>query len=202
MNNHTRIIGLTGGIGTGKTTVSNYLASQYQLPVLDADIFAREAVQTGSPILREIFERYGDRVKLPNNHLNRQALGEIIFNNTAEKRWLESKIHPYVRSRFSEELAQLDINTIVFVIPLLFEANLTHLVTEIWVVSCDRAQQIQRLQQRNGLTTAQAINRIDSQIPLAEKIAKADVALDNNSTLEKLFIQIDEALKRKDTELN
>ncbi|BAU64959.1 dephospho-CoA kinase [Stanieria sp. NIES-3757] len=213
MNNHRRIIGLTGGIGTGKTTVSNYLASQYQLPVLDADIFAREAVQPGSPIvtvrdgeetspcqttvLREIFERYGARVKLPNQELDRQALGEIIFNNAEEKRWLESKIHPYVRSRFSEELAQLDADIVVFAIPLLFEANLTHLVTEIWVVSCDRAQQIERLQQRNGLTTSQAINRIDSQIPLAEKIAKADVVLDNNSTLENLFAQVDEALKRK-----
>lgn len=199
MNNHRRIIGLTGGIGTGKTTVSNYLASQYQLPVLDADIFAREAVQPGSSIVREIFERYGDRVKLPHQELNRQALGEIIFNNPEEKHWLESKIHPYVRSRFSEELAQLDADTIVFAIPLLFEANLTHLVTEIWVVSCDRSLQIQRLQQRNGLTISQAINRIDSQIPLAEKIAKADVVLDNNSTLENLFAQVDEVLKRKNT---
>ncbi|GAB4232334.1 MAG: dephospho-CoA kinase [Stanieria sp.] len=197
MNNYRKIIGLTGGIGTGKTTVSNYLASHYQLPVLDADIFAREAVQPGSSIVREIFERYGDRVKLPNQELNRQALGEIIFNNAEEKRWLESKIHPYVRSRFSEELAQLDADVVVFVIPLLFEANLTHLVTEIWVVSCDRSRQIQRLQQRNGLTTSQAINRIDSQLPLAAKIAKADVVLDNNSTLENLFAQIDRALTRK-----
>jgi dephospho-CoA kinase len=200
MNNYRKIIGLTGGIGTGKTTVSNYLASHYQLPVLDADIFAREVVQPGSSIVREIFQRYGDRVKLPNQELNRQALGEIIFNNAEEKRWLESKIHPYVRSRFSEELAQLDADIVVFVIPLLFEANLTHLVTEIWVVSCDRSRQIQRLQQRNGLTTSQVINRIDSQLPLAAKIAQADVVLDNNSTLENLFAQIDRALTRKNKE--
>jgi dephospho-CoA kinase len=190
-----RIIGLTGGIGTGKTTVSNYLANQYQLPVLDADLLAREAVQQGSPILTEIFSHYGDRVKLPNNNLNRQALGEIIFNDAQEKSWLESKIHPYVRSRFIAQLAELNADIIILAIPLLFEANLTDLVTEIWVVSCDRALQIQRLQQRNRLTISQVINRIDSQIPLATKIERADVVLDNNSTLEYLFAQIDRALK-------
>jgi dephospho-CoA kinase len=81
MSKPQRKIGLTGGIGTGKTTVSNYLAEGYKLPVLDADIYAREAVQPSSPILNQIFERYGVAVKLPDSTLNRKHLGEIIFNH-------------------------------------------------------------------------------------------------------------------------
>ena len=190
----TKIIGLTGGIATGKTTVSNYLAEKYHLPVLDADVYAREAVAKGSPILQDIFTRYGNKVKLSDRSLDRPALGNIIFNNPEEKQWLESKIHPFVRDRFSRELQRTKSNTIVLSVPLLFEAKLTDMVTEIWVVSCDRFLQIARLQQRNGLTIEQAHSRIDSQLPLSQKMALADVVLDNNTNLDDLFAQIDTAI--------
>lgn len=192
-----RLIGLTGGIGTGKTTVSDYLTGKYNLPVLDADLYAREAVTKNSPILQAIFSRYGDAVRLPDYRLNRAALGEIIFNNQAEKQWLESQIHPYVRDRFEQELNQTQANTIVLAIPLLFEAQLTDLVTEIWVVTCDRYLQISRLQQRNGLTPIQAAARIDSQFPLSEKVAAADIVLDNNCDLNHLYTQVDNAIHSK-----
>lgn len=195
MNNLSkRIIGLTGGISTGKTTVSNYIAQKYNLPVLDADIYAREAVAIGSPILQDIFSRYGDRVQLPNGSLDRSALGEIIFNDDREKLWLESKIHPYVRDRFNTRLQELKNTTIVLSIPLLFEANLTNLVTEIWVVYCDRSTQITRLQQRDHLNRQQAESRIDSQLPLLTKVAQADVVLDNNFDLNSLYLQIDKEI--------
>jgi dephospho-CoA kinase len=194
-NSVKRLIGLTGGIGTGKTTVSNYLAKKYHLPILDADIYAKEAVAKDSSILNLIFNRYGDRLKLPDNSLDRAALGEIIFNQPKEKQWLESQIHPYVRDRFERELLRLQHNTIVLVIPLLFEAKLTDIVTEVWVVSCDRDLQIDRLRQRNGLSPEQAIARIDSQLPLSHKIAKADIVINNNSDLEYLYRQIDRAVK-------
>lgn len=189
----TRKIGLTGGIATGKTTVSNYLAQKYDLPILDADIYAREAVAVGSPILEDIFARYGDRLKLADGSLDRSALGNIIFHNLSEKVWLESKIHPYVRDRFLAGLKQQQNNTIVLSIPLLFEANLTGLVTEIWVVACDFSRQLARLQQRDHLTEAQAQARIESQFPLSQKIAQADVVLNNDSNLEILYQQIDRA---------
>lgn len=195
MNNpSSRIIGLTGGIGTGKTTVSNYLTQKYNLPILDADIYAREAVAINSPILKKIFNRYGNKVKLPDGSLNRSALGEIIFNDNTEKLWLESQIHPYVRDRFKSGLSELENDTIVLSIPLLFEANLTHLVTEIWVVYCDRPTQITRLHQRNDLNHQQAESRIDSQLPLLTKVERADVVLDNNSNLNTLYRQIDRAI--------
>ena len=196
MENETkRLIGLTGGIATGKTTVSNYLMQKNCLPILDADVYAKEAVERDSPILKNVFDRYGDKVILPDLSLNRSALGEIIFNNPKEKRWLESQIHPYVRDRFQQELQHATTNTIVLDIPLLFEANLTDTVTEIWVVNCDRSIQIDRLQQRNGLTQAQAEARIDSQLPLAEKVAAADVVLNNDRDLDYLFNQIDSAIE-------
>ena len=186
-----RIIGLTGGIATGKTTVSNYLAHRYQLPVLDADIYAREAVQVGSPILSKICERYGSGVQLPDGTLNRKRLGEIVFSNPAQRQWLEQQIHPYVRDRFQSDLNILVAPTLVFVVPLLFEAGMTDLVTEIWVVSCSAEQQLRRMIERDRLSLEQAQARINSQIPLEEKVARADVVLDNSSTPEALLKQVD-----------
>jgi len=186
-----RLIGLTGGIATGKTTVADYLASAYQLPILDADVFAREAVSFGSPILQAIAQRYSPEILLPDGNLNRSKLGEIIFQNSAERQWLEGLIHPYVRDRFQQNIAQSTDPTLVLAIPLLFEAGITNLVTEIWVVYCSPEQQVQRLIQRNHLTPEQARARINSQLPLSEKVALADVVLDNSSTTIELLEQID-----------
>lgn len=204
-----RIIGLTGGIGTGKSTVSNYLASIHRLPVLDADVYARVAVQPGSPVLSQIAERYGAGVLLSDRTLNRRRLGEIVFSNPAERRWLEQQIHPYVRDRFFAELDALEAQqypTVVLVVPLLFEAGMTNFVTEIWVVYCSPAQQLERLIKRDRalaapheprLTLEQAQARINSQMPIEEKCAQADFILDNSSTLEALLKQVDLALLKK-----
>lgn len=188
-----RIIGLTGGIGTGKSTVSHYLAMSYQLPILDADIYAREAVQKSSPILNAITHRYNSNILLPDGTLNRKKLGEIVFNNIHERRWLEQQIHPSVRDRLSEEINNLTQQTAVLVVPLLFEAQMTDLVTEIWVVYCSRQQQLERLMQRDNLTLEQAQARINSQMSIEEKCDRADVVLDNSSTLNALLKQVDAA---------
>ncbi|HEY9877244.1 MAG TPA: dephospho-CoA kinase [Leptolyngbyaceae cyanobacterium] len=192
-----RVIGLTGGIATGKSTVSQYLLDRYDIPVLDADQYAREAVALGSPILDAIAQRYGFEILLPEGSLNRAKLGDIIFNNLAEKHWLEQRIHPFVRQRFAQEMQQLqDSPVVVHAIPLLFEANLTDQVTEIWVVACSEDQQRQRLMQRNQLTLAQADARIHNQMPLTEKLAQADICLDNSTSLESLYHQIDLVLQQ------
>ncbi|WP_250123896.1 dephospho-CoA kinase [Chroococcidiopsis sp. CCMEE 29] len=192
-----RIIGLTGGIGTGKSTVSHYLASTYQLPVLDADIYAREAVEIGSPILSAITERYGSDILLADGTLNRQKLGQIVFSNPDERRWVEQQIHPYVRAQFVEAINQLPKQTVVLVVPLLFEAGITDLVTEIWVVYCSRQQQLERLMQRDRLTLEQAQARINSQMPIEQKCQRADIILDNSSNPEALLKQIDAVLKTR-----
>ncbi|MDJ0696740.1 dephospho-CoA kinase [Mastigocoleus sp. MO_188.B34] len=195
-----RIIGLTGGIATGKTTVANYLEKTYNLPVLDADIYAREAVATGSPIFQQIVGRYGTEILLDDGNLNRQKLGEIIFNDPTERLWLENLIHPYVQQRFIRGIKESNSETLVLVVPLLFEAEMTDMVTEIWVVYCNEEQQLPRLMQRNNLTLEQAKARISSQISLEEKVKNANVVLDNSSTVEVLLKQINTVLAKYEQE--
>ena len=211
-----RLIGLTGGISTGKTTVSNYLSKNYQFPVWDADVYAREAVQPGSSILEGIVEHYGQKIVLPNGNLDRPQLGEIVFNDQKELLWLEKQIHPYVRDCFEQNIQHFIVKnseseqkisiqvkshqttsqdaTAVLVIPLLFEAKMTDLVTEIWVIYAPPQQQIERLMKRDCLTQQQAYTRINHQMSLEEKCQKGDLVVDNSSTLEALLKQVDSAI--------
>jgi dephospho-CoA kinase len=190
-----RLIGITGGIGTGKSTVTNYLHTRYNLPIWDADIYARSAVTVGSPILDRISQRYGNSILQPDGTLDRHQLGQIIFGATDERQWLETQIHPYVRTCFETELSQLlPDGTAILAIPLLFEAQMTDLVTEIWVVSCDFSTQLARIMARDRLTKAEAQIRIQSQMSLTDKIALADIMLDNSGSIVNLQQQIDLAI--------
>ncbi len=190
-----RKIGLTGGIATGKTTVANHLATVHQLPIFDADLYARDAVAPGGEIWQRIVDRYGSEILTDEPApapLNRAKLGQIVFNDEAELRWLESQTHPYINQRFDQAMAEhAQAPIVVLVIPLLFEKNLTHRITETWVVSCTNDQQRQRLMARNGLTMEQAEARIAAQMPLSEKCDRADVVLDNSQTLALLIQQVD-----------
>lgn len=192
-----RIIGLTGGVGMGKTTVSSYLAETHGLPILDADVYARSAVEPGSQVLADIIERYGSNILQSDGTLDRRRLGDIVFNCSAERFWLEQRIHPYVRDRIEADLQKLAAQaqtTVVLVVPLLFEARMTDLVTEIWVVRSHANQQRKRLMQRDQLNLEQIQARIDSQMPIEKKIAQADVVINNFSSLDSLFREIDHAL--------
>lgn len=192
-----RIIGLTGGIATGKTTVSRYLESHYGLPILDADVFSRQAVDPGSEILAAIAQRYGPDILNADGTLHRRQLGDIIFHHAPEKQWLEQQIHPFVRQRFAAEMSKLTaVPIVVQAIPLLFEAGLTAQVTEIWVVTCPETVELTRLMARDSLSAEAARQRIQTQWPLARKIAQADVVLDNGSTLRQLYQQVDRALNQ------
>jgi dephospho-CoA kinase len=207
-----RIIGLTGGIGMGKTTVSNYLASAYNLPILDADLYAREAVSPNSTVFRDLVERYGVGILLANGDLDRRRLGKIIFASSSERLWLEQRIHPFVRDRMESQLQALPAETyptVVLVVPLLFEARMTDLVNEVWVIHCSSAQQIERLLQRDArtapegdrLSLEQVQARIDSQMAIEKKVACADVVLENSSTLEELLKQVDWAIAQPQPDL-
>lgn len=192
------IIGLTGGIATGKSTVSNYLQDKYRIPVLDADVIARDAVKVNSPIFQSIIDRYGEDILLNNGNLNREKLGHIIFNNFLEKKWLESQIHPFVRDSFERKIPELSNPIIVLSIPLLFEANMTDLVDRTWVVTCNFTTQLDRLKTRNNLTQKEALDRINSQMPLAEKIKKADIVINNNHNLPELYDRINAIMSKQD----
>ena len=195
-----RVIGLTGGIGMGKTTVSDHLSKVHKLPVLDADLLSREAVAAGSPILAAIADRYGSGILHSDGSLNRSRLGEIVFNSVPERLWLEQQTHPFVRDRLVRGIADLSqSSTIVLVIPLLFEARMTDLITESWVVYCSIAAQLERLMQRDSLTLEQAQARINSQMAIQKKLARADRVLDNSASPESLLQQVDQFLSQRPT---
>ncbi len=187
-----RIIGLTGGIATGKTTVTDYLAKNFQLPILDADLYARQALTEER--LAKISDRYGKLIVDEQGNLDRRKLGAIIFSSGVERQWLEMLIHPYVQECLISEAQRLAPVTVVMAIPLLFEAKMEHLVTETWVVVCDYQQQLQRLIDRNHLSKNEAIERIASQMPQSEKKELADFVIINSGNHEKLFSQIDRIL--------
>jgi dephospho-CoA kinase len=209
-----RRIGLTGGIASGKSSVAALLASQ-GLPVLDADVHAREALAPGSAGARAVLARYGPGVAAgppgamasttaeePGSEdadrmvvLDRAALGRIVFGDPAERRWLEALVHPIVRQRFNAELERLaPAPVVVLVIPLLFETGLEALCSEVWLVDCDADQQLQRLISRDRLTEAEARARIAAQWPLERKRPLADRLLDNRGAADRLADQVAAAL--------
>ena len=180
-----RRIGLTGGIATGKSTVGKLLQEDHGLPVLDADLFARQALAPGTEGARMVLERYGT--------LDRPALGHIVFADPAERHWLEQLVHPLVRQRFEQELTTLAEQpvgagrpAVVLMIPLLFEAGLEELCSEVWLVDCDERQQLARLMARNGLNQAEAQGRINAQWPLERKRLLADRTISNRGNPEEL----------------
>ncbi|MCB4394002.1 dephospho-CoA kinase [Synechococcus sp. HB1133] len=175
-----RRIGLTGGIASGKSSVGRWLAQQ-GLPVLDADQFAREALAPGRQATHSVLQRYGSKVQGEGAAtIDRAVLGRIVFQDPAERLWLEQLIHPIVRDRFDQALTRhAETPAIVLMIPLLFEAGLESLCSEIWLVDCDESQQLQRLIARDGLSPAAAQARIAAQWPLSRKRALADHVISN-----------------------
>lgn len=178
-----------------------HFLTELGLPVLDADVYARDALAPGSTGSEIVLARYGpgieeeDRVTQAGSDrlrsINRQALGQIVFNDSEERQWLEHLIHPLVRKRFNDELIHHQrSNAVVLVIPLLFEAGLTELCSEIWVVDCSPDQQLARLQQRDGLDEASAKARIQAQWPLSDKCQKADLVLNNRGEAQRWQEQI------------
>ncbi len=192
-----RRIGLTGGIATGKSSVGRWLQEQAGLPLLDADGFAHEALAPGSEASQAVLNRYGPGVQAAGGEINRSALGAIVFSNPAERRWLEQLVHPLVRRRFATELDRLKAApAVVLMIPLLFEANLEGLCSEVWLVDCEENQQLQRLISRDGLSEAAARARIAAQWPLARKRPLAEVLIDNRGIPGQLSAQVERALSR------
>ena len=195
-----RRIGLTGGIASGKSSVGKYLQKQ-GLPVLDADIYAHEALSPGTQATGIVIERYGALVQLTQKsssesnaaspEINRRALGQIVFNHAAERLWLEQLIHPIVRKRLEQEIElRSRSSALVLMIPLLFEAGLEELCTEVWVVHCSSQEQQNRLMARNGLSAVDAKRRIQAQWPLEQKRQLADQVIDNSGNIKEWESQV------------
>jgi len=198
-----RRIGLTGGIASGKSSVAALLAAR-GLPVLDADGFAREALAPGSPATLAVLQHFGEPVRALSTDaanapaaIDRRALGRIVFADAAQRRWLEALLHPIVRARFEAELAAwAAAPVLVLMIPLLFEAGLESLCSEVWLVDCPEAEQLRRLIERDRLSEEEARARLAAQWPLARKRALADRRLDNGGDRDQLAQQLDQLFRR------
>lgn len=194
------IIGLTGSIASGKSTVAKML-EEVGLPIVDADLVARIVVEPGTPTLEKISEVFGKEVLLENCELNREKLGEIIFHNPAKRVELNSIMHPAIRQemlRQRDELTEAGEPHIVMDIPLLFESHLQHFVEKILVVSVTEENQLTRLMERNHLSKEEALARIATQLPLSEKEKGADAVIYNNRDLENTRTQLLAILKEWD----
>ena len=175
-----RRIGLTGGIASGKSSVGRFLEQQ-GIAVLDADLYAHEALAPGTPATRAVLERYGAKIQSAlSKGLDRAALGSIVFSDPQERTWLEAQLHPLVRQRFDQELqTHVGERVVALMIPLLFEAGLESLCSEVWVVHCSPTQQRQRLMTRNRLSPEEAEQRIRAQWPMDRKTELADHVVNN-----------------------
>lgn len=180
------IIGLTGSIASGKSTVSNMLKA-LGYPIIDADIVARVVVEQGTKTLKMITEVFGQEVIAEDGSLNRGKLGEIIFSSPSKRKQLNDIIHPAIRAemlRQKEQLLKDGHPTIIMDIPLLFESKLQSYVEKILVVTVTEEMQLERLMARNNFTLEEAKARIQSQLPLSIKEKEADAVIYNNGTLE------------------
>lgn len=175
------IIGLTGGIGSGKTTVSDIFET-LGIEVVDADIKAREVVAIGSKALTQIHQRFGDTIIEKNGELNRKALREIIFKNNAEKAWLNSLMHPLIRESIVNSLNQAKSAYVILSAPLLFENGLEKLVDSTLVVDVEESVQLARTSQRDGVDQLQVKAIIDSQIDRKKRLSLAHDVIDNSSS--------------------
>lgn len=186
------VIGLTGGIASGKSTVAKYLADNGFI-IVDADLASRKAVEKGSQGLDEIRTAFGKEVIQNDGTLNRKALGEIIFNDKSKREILNQIVHPLVRDIMEKEkdagLAQS--KPVIMDIPLLFENRLESTVDEVWVVYVPEDIQVERLMSRNNLTEVEAKSRIASQLSIEIKKQKADKVIDNSGDLETLYHQLE-----------
>ncbi|PFN05722.1 MULTISPECIES: dephospho-CoA kinase [Bacillus cereus group] len=193
----TVVIGLTGGIASGKSTVSQ-MFRELSIPVIDADIIAREVVEQGKEAYKEIVEVFGKDVLQVNGELDRPKLGSIVFHNEEKRLQLNKIVHPAVRKEMN---AQKDmyikegVQAIVLDIPLLFESKLTALVDRIVVVAVSPRTQLERLMKRNGFTEEDAKARIDSQMSLAEKVTLANKVIHNDGTIAETKAQLQLILK-------
>jgi dephospho-CoA kinase len=182
-------VGLTGGIGCGKSTVAEIFAD-LNIPVLDADQIAHSLVEKGQPALARIQQEFGASVLNPDGSLNRRHLREMVFSDLKQKQKLESILHPLIYKTLQAELEPLVAPYCIISIPLLFETDMTHLVDRILVIDCPVETQIERVKIRDNLTIERIQSIIDNQVSRAYRIAKADDLIDNSTTDYRLAEQV------------
>lgn len=185
------LIGLTGGIGSGKSTIARRLADHGAV-VIDADLVAREVVEPGTPALAAIIAHFGAGVLNPDGSLNRAALGEIVFTNAGEREVLNSIVHPAVRRRTTELFASAGANNfVVYDVPLLVEAQPDYPFDAIVVASAPEHVRVERLMEHRGMLESEALSRIQSQAPEEERLKIASHVIDTSGDISHTYAQVD-----------
>ena len=180
------VVGITGGIASGKTAATDFLEEQGAL-VLDADVESRALTAENGEALPMIREKFGDGVFNEDGTLNRRALGEIVFASEEQRHALEGILHPMIQHRIVQRIRQAGQNGVPFLflsVPLLFETGMDALCDETWCLTLDPDEQLARLMERDGLTRSEAEARIASQMPLEEKERRASLIIRTNRSMD------------------
>ncbi|WP_422132968.1 dephospho-CoA kinase [Endozoicomonas sp. ALD040] len=188
------VIGVTGGIGSGKTAVTDYFSS-LGITVVDADQASREVVEPGRPALQKIAERHGQDILTDEGTLDRRKLRDIIFNDDSERVWLEQLLHPLIRHQIIQELAASESPYTIIVSPLLVETDQHVLTDRILVVDVPEDIQLSRTMSRDGMGKEQTRAIMARQASRQQRLEKASDVVDNSGSLEQLFQQLDEVHK-------
>ncbi len=181
------VVGLTGGIASGKTTVANLFQQQFSIDIVDADVIAREVVEPGTPGLDQITQHFGQTILHPDGSLNRAELRQRIFAEPAEKEWLEALLHPMIRQRMQQALKQTHSPYALLVVPLLVENKLESMTDRILVIDVDEKTQILRTMQRDGTSEEQAKNILAAQASREQRLSIADDVIENNVNSKQLL---------------
>lgn len=185
-------IGLTGGIASGKSTVSAWLAKQ-GAPIIDADIIARQVVEKGQPCLKQLVEAFGQTILLADGRLNRPLVGQLVFTDKAKRQKLNQIMHKAIKEKMAEQAAiyeKTGQTAAIYDVPLLVETGWYQWMDEVWVVAVSPKTQLKRLMLRNQYTEVEAKERIASQMPLADKIKVADKVIANDGTEDDLYKEL------------
>jgi len=189
-----KVIGLTGGIGSGKSTVSQFLA-ELGAVILDADKVGHEAFKPGTEVWREVVAAFGRQILTSNGDIDREKLGKIVFGNAESLTRLNQIMHPRMYDMVKaqlEEYRRQGVNTVVLEAPLLLEAGWTSLVDEVWVTVAPESTVLKRLKERVGLSQSESLARIRSQLSLEERVKQADVVIDTDCDLDELKAMVSE----------
>lgn len=183
------IVALSGGIASGKSTIANLFA-QLGVPIIDADVIARQVVEIGTDAYKLIIKHFSQEILLPNNEIDRSQLREIIFNNDHERLWLNNLLHPIIQEQTQIQIAQQTAAYVIWVVPLLVENNLHNLADRVLMVDTPEQLQLERLIQRDNIDESLAKKMISSQISSQKRLTYADDIIVNNGDLTSLTAQI------------